>query len=181
MDIEARQKIQKELAPGERVHWAGRPQSKWPGAMPHLAQAAFMIPWTGFAIFWTLGATGITGFSLDPFSLIFPAVGGAFNLIGLVVFVRSALKVLGADKVTYAVTDQRALIVRDNGDVRSLSGAALGQIRRKGDDQTGSLYFGPAAAQRSSREVYTPPDGFHAIKGARQVEALIREHLTAPD
>lgn len=80
--------ISRELEPGEKLLWAGRPKQ---GVLLR-ASDTFMIPfsllWGGFAIFWEVSALGILGKSgatdtAGGTAIIFPIFGIPFVLIGL--------------------------------------------------------------------------------------------------
>ena len=95
------------LLSGERIAWRGQPGR----GLILTPRDAFLIPfsliWCGFAIFWTIGATGIgaPGF--------FTLWGSMFIGIGLYfVAGRFAVDAWVRSRTFYAVTDQRILIAR---------------------------------------------------------------------
>jgi hypothetical protein len=99
--------IRSNLLSGEQVLWSGEPGK----GIFFTGKDIFMIPfslvWCGFAIFWTIGATGAGApnfFTL--WGLMFVAIGLFF------VFGRFVLDMLLRKNTHYAVTDRRILISR---------------------------------------------------------------------
>lgn len=179
-DPRTMERIRPELDRGERVLWIGRPDPVALGWRRGGLVVLFLIPWTGFALFWTFMATG--GFRTDAGFGVFGLVwGGMFILVGAGMFVRTLLPIAGAWSTVYAVTDRRALIL-GTGKVSSYGPAELGSLVRTGGSRRGSLVFGTAqaAAQaRTGRALHAggPDTGFVGIENPREVERLIRERV----
>ena len=120
MPVEIQKQIQAELQPGERIRWSGQPVAG--AASFNLAWIPFLfaIPWTAFAIFWTLAAAGMlfghsnAGHEPLVLRLVFPLFGVPFILIGVWMLItpwRAKKKVQSmAEKTAYVITDRRAII-----------------------------------------------------------------------
>lgn len=124
------QLIQAELKPFERVRWAGQPTVDNLPLNIYTFVFVFGLFWTAFAIFWTLGSSGLisilgggeSGFfhisgsgKIEIVRLIFACFGIPFILIGLWMLSRpftakKELKKL-ASRTAYVVTDRRAIII----------------------------------------------------------------------
>lgn len=99
--------LERQLAPGERLLWRGRPlKLHGPrGGFPKLFAVVFL----GFACFWELGA--LQALSAGPLGLVFPLFGIPFILVGL----KMLFPGLGAARrlrgTVYGITDRRAIAV----------------------------------------------------------------------
>ena len=131
------QQIQSELMPFEQIRWVGQPTVINLPASISWGIFIFGIPWTAFAVFWTLGAGGfIPPFgkgNIDAPRLIFSLFGIPFILVGLWMLSRpftakNSLNKL-AMRTAYVITDKRAIIVDGGfcryGVVQALTGSAL--------------------------------------------------------
>lgn len=101
--------LRQELAPGERLLWHARaiPRTK----RGSLAIVLFAIPWTAFAIFWTVMAFTLPrmGGETGLMTWLFPAFGLPFIAVGLFMFAKPLLSRIAAGRTAYAVTDQRVI------------------------------------------------------------------------
>lgn len=141
--------------PGETVRWVARP---YPLRVlfNELGIYFFAIPWTAFSLFWEFMALQIflsapekTAKLSDSATLgmkiIFPLFGIPFVLIGFGMLLKPFLAYGHARKTIYAITNQRALILRggSSGELHSFSLTSLSgnfeQSRRS--DGSGSLFF----------------------------------------
>jgi hypothetical protein len=172
--------LARQLLPGERVLWTGRPS---PGLVLRPVDA-FLIPfsllWGGFALFWNIGVwtTGAPH--------IFKLWGLPFLVAGLYVtvgrfFVDTKLR----QRLTYAVTDRRVLIVKDRAsltttslDLRRLPALELAE-RPNG---FGTIRFGSSGGWSGGRNfgiwqpALDPTPQFIRIPNARAVYRLIQQH-----
>jgi hypothetical protein len=109
---EDHQRLQAELAPGESILWAGKPNPKvifhpsdW-GVIP------FSLLWAGFFIFWELGVSGYGPMagkgSPSPFLLLW---GIPFIIMGqYFIWGRFFYTAWKKARVLYAITNRRALV-----------------------------------------------------------------------
>lgn len=101
--------LRQELAPGERLLWHARaiPRAK----RGSLAIVLFAIPWTAFAVFWTVMAFTLPrmGGETGLLTWLFPAFGLPFIAVGLFMFAKPVLSRMAAGRTAYAVTDQRVI------------------------------------------------------------------------
>lgn len=127
------QALQRELSAGERVLWRGRrlPRVAWEGLFIWI----FAIPWTAFAVFWTVmasaGAQAVEG-DAGVFGYAFPLFGVPFIAVGLAMLAAPFLPLFGAGRTLFAVTDQRLLRIYRGSRLktRSVGGNTIGAIER---------------------------------------------------
>src|SRR3712207_4913094 len=108
-------RVRSELRDREHLVWAGqpRPSRVMRSAIPIVL---FGIPWTAFAIFWMVVASGMLfggfgGGGPGPFGAFFscfPLFGLPFVLVGLGMLSSPFWMYRRAKRTCYAVTDQRA-------------------------------------------------------------------------
>lgn len=171
--------FQGRLLPGERISWAGRPGQ----GLQFTARDIFLIPfslaWCGFAIFWTVMATGAGGPSF------FTLWGMMFVCIGLYFvagrFVTDAWIRRG---LRYAVTDRRILIARAApfGKFTALNLNQLPDIdlAERGNGR-GTIRFGRAPSTWNNRPsaawspALDPTPQFIAIEDSRRIFDLIQK------
>ncbi|OPY28920.1 MAG: hypothetical protein A4E28_01192 [Methanocella sp. PtaU1.Bin125] len=103
------------LSPGEKVLWSGQPSRK---LLVFRREDLFMLPfalfWTGFSLFWELGAlSAVSGpDGLNPVALCFPLFGVPFVAIGLyMLFGRFVVEFLARRRTWYALTDRRVVVL----------------------------------------------------------------------
>jgi hypothetical protein len=128
---EVRNQIAAELESGERIRWQGQPVVGASAAKGTWAMFIFAIPWTAFAVFWTLGASGLLfgggHANSGPLAIriIFPLFGLPFIAVGvwmLTMPARAKKKIARmAERTAYVITDRRAIIF----DAGFASGGAL--------------------------------------------------------
>lgn len=175
----ARSDLRSRLMAGEHLLWEGRPTS----GLLLTAQDSFLIPftfmWLAFAVFWTFSATsgGAPGF--------FTLWGSMFVAIGLFMAVgRFVLDAWLRDRTSYAVTDQRILIVRTGllSNFTSIDLGRLPEVRLIGEDKPrGTIRFGAAASVFDRRHMGSwapsldPIPQFLGIEAAPRVFNLILE------
>lgn len=139
--------IERELSPGERLLWKGRPR----GGVRLRGSDAFLIPfsllWGGFAIFWeTVALTKIP--KDNPAGWVAPIFGIPFVVVGLyIIFGRFFLDTKNRQTVEYAVTNRRAIIVSGlfTRKVRSINLNSTPEITvAEKADRSGTISFGAA-------------------------------------
>lgn len=188
-----RQRIERELGAGETLLWTGQPiprlmgRKLWPIVL-------FGIPWTAFAVFWTLGAGGMLWFGDGPkpnqgpfmfFSICFPMFGLPFIAVGVGMLTAPYWARRMAAHTCYALTDQRAIVFQGGWrsvEVMSYRPEQLGKLRRvENYDGTGDIVFEDAFTfhrdSRGSMRTSRTPRGFIAIPRVKEIEELIRKAL----
>jgi hypothetical protein len=140
-----------ELLPSESVEWTGRPN---PAVIFHkedLLLIPFSLLWGGFAIFWTLGATGMwegwTNRPNQPFQWFALVWGMAFVLAGqYLIWGRFFYNWWKKQRTYYVLTNRRALIVENGLRGRNSSSAYFENTatidKRVRSDGIGSISFG---------------------------------------
>jgi hypothetical protein len=166
------------LLAGERVRWSGRPGAGIVFTARDLFLVPFSLAWCGFAIFWTVTATGAKapGF--------FTLWGVMFVCIGLYfVFGRFLVDAWVRSGTRYALTDRRILILR-TGPFANFTALALSQTsgaqlsERPGG--RGTIRFGPGMSMWNNRSLSIwmpstdPTPQFLAIEDARRVFDMIQ-------
>lgn len=161
--------LQRELQPGERVVWVGRPTLSWARrrAIPGVVFASL---WYGFlALFAYLGSN--VG-SILAFTAL-------FGIVGLFVVLAFLADLMSPYRSFYAVTDRRALLVRGprRQDVRSLRPGEIGpRLVERAADGDVVLALELVPGESGWEEV---PVGFLGIADARAAHAhvvnLVRE------
>jgi hypothetical protein len=174
---------QRELLPGERLVWAGRPgpaalaRTRWPLAAGGLFFTLFSVFWLAMVL--QIPFSGGDG-PPPAFLLIFPLVGVVMLGIGLAMLASPLRQARKAKRMAYAVTDSRALIIAP-GHVQSFEPGDIQQLIRrdkgggKGDlvfrEEQGNLMlamytFGATANQKI---------GFYGVPAVRAAEDAIRK------
>ncbi len=186
LPTELTERLDAELAKGERVVWSGQPIA-WRFVWPSVFIVLFGIPWTAFAIFWIATASGIAGhvpgeapgvFSLFRF---FPLFGIPFVLVGLVMLSAPYWALRRARRTVYAITDRRALLIEGGllrgVSVRSIEPERLNDVTRtQFDDGSGSLILRRQyQGNVHNRGAQFLNIGFHCIPDVKHVEDLVRQ------
>jgi len=136
-----RQALERELQPGESLVWHG-----W--QLARIDPRSFLIyvfavPWTAFALMWTVlasGAIGVSGIGLV--GIAFPLFGLPFIAIGCLMLARPFVPLWERGRVLYVVTDRRVIKLASGRAlvVKSVTADRLGLAeRREQADGTGSL------------------------------------------
>lgn len=186
-------RVKSELAPGERLLWSGQPV---PGraALVTLPLVIFAVPFTGFACFWSMLATGLGGMAglsiRGPGGAGFGLIGALMGLFGLP-FLLIGLAMLTAPfwayrmarQTCYALTDRRAITWNANPfggvRVRSFTPQALARIaRNERADGSGDLIFEEYATRDRHGHRRVTAFGFMNIRDVHAVEDLLRKTLT---
>ena len=155
------------LTPGEEIVWQGRPSSGLRIEFRSPFEPLFFLFFTGFSIFWMVGASAAGGW-FWTFGLLFFFVG-SYNLIGAhfwKAYVRS--------RTHYTLTNKRAFIATDVLGHRNLSNYPISAHTTLSfkEGKLASIYFAEKTSgigdQRQTFKV-----GFEQIKDARDVYALM--------
>jgi hypothetical protein len=152
---------------GERVLWWGQPDPKKYAFRKSWGSFLFGIPFFGFAVFWTYMASA---------GGVFAAFGVPFLLVGLGMLLSPLWHFVRGTRVTYALTERRAVIDIAGFMPKRIS-VPLSQIQfvdlRAGADGSGDVYF-KESVSRNSNGTSISRDGFIAISDAEKAEQLLR-------
>ena len=182
--------IQRYLDPDERLLWQSSPRGGLVLRKKDIMLIPFSLVWTGFAIFWTIGASaaifapGEEG-SGNPFGAFFLVPGLLFICIGLfMTFGRFFVEAYLMARTTYALTSRRALI-RSGFMSRSIKGLPLGpdlpvsyQEGRNGWVKFGTVEGPFSNMRRGGTGVWfgdSHPFLFERIDDAERVYRMVRE------
>ena len=171
--------VDRELSSGETVEWVGQPI---PARLARSAIPAvlFGIPWTAFAIFWTVMASGITTRKgSGGWSWLFALWGVPFILIGLGMLSSPYWALRRAKRMAYVLTDRRAIVLslgrRSSASVRSFEPAALTDLqRRERADGSGDLIFTNEISTGNRGRSVSTAVGFVGIPNVKEVEDRVR-------
>jgi hypothetical protein len=172
--------LARELAPGERVAWRGRP-SPIGRALSAWGTFLFGIPFFAFSVFWTYAATN--GFNeprradIVAFSKLAWLWGGAFVLVGASLLLSPAWEWWAARRTLYAITDRRAILIEAplwRTTTQSFAGERLGSVvRRESRSGRGDLIFEREATKGAKGSTVYRDVGFFGIDGVHEVQGLL--------
>lgn len=170
--------VERELEIGEGIVWSGMPRRTFftPAAT---GTFLFGIPWTAFAVFWTLTAGLGTMFS-DGFSIFsfFPLFGVPFILIGIGMLSAPLAAYIRSGKTVYVITDKRAISFEGGRStvIKSFTPDRLGDIfRRERSNGYGDVIIHVAHSTDSDGDRQSEEVGFFRIRDPRKVERLLKE------
>jgi hypothetical protein len=148
------------LQPGERIQWTGLPARGVIFTPQDIFVIPFSILWLGFVVFWEVTVVTQGG---DPSGLVF---GGVMFVFGFTIMVgRFFIDAWVRTRTAYAITGQRALVLRSVFGEKLLSAPLGGELRvRQGRGGRGTLEFGSGsrfarffgAMQRQSWSIWVP-------------------------
>ncbi|QQS41620.1 MAG: hypothetical protein IPM63_01365 [Acidobacteriota bacterium] len=170
--------IDRELEIGERIVWTGMPRRTFftPAAT---GSFLFGIPWTAFAVFWTLMAGAGTWFT-SGFSMfsIFPLFGIPFILIGIGMLSAPLGAYIKSGRTAYVITDKRAISFEGGSStvIRSFTPEKLGDVfRRERSGGYGDVIIDLSHTRDSDGDKQTEEVGFFRVRDPHQVERLLKE------
>jgi hypothetical protein len=171
--------VDRELDSGEHVEWVGQPI---PARLARTALPAvlFGIPWTAFAIFWTVMAGwGIWRKGNSGWFWLFPLWGVPFILVGFGMLSSPYWALRRAKRTAYVLTDRRALVLsvgwRSKVSLRSFEPSALTDLQRtERADGTGDLVFATDFSEGRRGRSYATAVGFVAVRNVKEVEDRVR-------
>jgi hypothetical protein len=134
------EQLQPALQPGERVLWSGRPDPSVIFGPTDALLVPFYLLWTSFAVFATVSfvSSGVAdGNEFVP--ILFDFVGFYF-LVG-----RFIVKAVGKRRTAYAITGQRAIVVRGRGVIESPIAGIPRTTKRARDGRHMTVTFGTPA------------------------------------
>lgn len=166
-----KERVNRALEPGEHVEWLGKPIPRY---FTRLARSVYVfgIPWTAFAIFWTIGYVRQEGHG----SAVLP--GLPFLLIGLGLLSTPIWCYRKALKTAYVITNKRALIIYEgwSSSTQSYYSDNLQDIYRKEQkDGTGDVIITCQALRDSWIARYSEPLGFLHIKNPKEIEKKLKK------
>lgn len=170
--------VDRELEIGERVVWSGMPRRTFftPAAT---GTFLFGIPWTAFAVFWTLtagiGTLFSGGFSIFSF---FPLFGVPFILIGIGMLSAPSGAYVKSGRTVYVITDKRAISFEGGRStvVRSFTPERLGEVfRRERPNGYGDVIIDLAHSRDSDGDKQTEEVGFFRVRDPKEVERLLKD------
>jgi hypothetical protein len=183
---EAESVARQEVGPNETVLWAGKPDPKrmalrsWP-------LTCFAIPWTAFAIFWVVAASGMIFGGSSPSNApgifaLFPLFGLPFVLIGFGMLLAPLWANLRAKKTVYAATERRLLIITEGRtrNVQSFDASDIKDVeRRERPDGSGDIVFARRTSYSRDSDGHgrqsTTEIGFFGVPNVRDVERWVRQ------
>jgi hypothetical protein len=175
--------LRRELMPGERLLWSGRPD-------PSRLRAAFAIwffavPWTAFALFWEAMAllpwmaSSHTPLGIQwSFGIIFPLFGLPFIGVGLTMLWMPFKARRKAAHTIYGLTDQRLLRVSAGRQRESASVliSQMGPIDVTADaDGYGTLRVQTGTSRDSDGDRVTERFEVFGVPGVNRLEGLLLE------
>lgn len=142
-DTMLRPAAQRQLQPGERLVWTGRPRA---GALAasRIFVSLFGVVFLAFSLFWITSAMRSANMSGPAPMNLFPLFGIPFALVGVGLVLWAPFAAIQARYITYAITDRRALVINEFPwmRVRSYGAGDLGVIERtERADGSGSVTF----------------------------------------
>ena len=161
-------KIELELAPGERILWAGQPKPGVRFTSADFFLIPFSIAWLGFSIFWMVMAIRIPDpVNAPALNVIFPLFGIPFILVGLYLTVgRFWFDARKRSRTYYSITNRRilALLPSRKSELRSLDLKNLDEFTvTEARDGSGMILFTPWNIRK-----------FEQIPKVREVETILR-------
>lgn len=169
--------LQSELRSGESLVWSGAPD---PARLSRKAVPLFIfgIFWTGFALFWIAGASGMFSHGHSGGFRFFALFGLPFVLVGCGLLASPFVLRSVALNTVYAVTNQRALIISKipfkGVQIRSFLPSALGSIEKVLlDNGRGDIIFERMLSVGNTRHPNLTVVGFMGIAEVQKVEELL--------
>ncbi|WP_421837796.1 hypothetical protein [Novosphingobium sp.] len=175
--------LRRELMPGERLLWSGRPDPSRLRAV--FAIWFFAVPWTAFALFWEAMAllpwmaSTHTPLGIQwSFGIIFPLFGLPFIGIGLTMLWMPFKARRKAAQTIYGLTDQRLLRVSAGTKRESASVliSQMGPIDVTADaDGYGTLRIQTGTSRDSDGDRVTERFEVFGVPGVNRLEGLLLE------
>ena len=179
--------LRRELMPGERLLWSGRPDSTRLRAV--FAIWLFAVPWTAFALFWEAMAflpwmaSSHTPLGIQwSFGIVFPLFGLPFIGVGLKMLSIPFTARRKAAQTIYGLTDQRMLRVTAGSKRESASVliSQMGPIDVTADaDGFGTLRIQTGTRLDSDGDKVTERFEVAAVPGVNRLEGLLLEQKAA--
>ena len=158
------------LDQGENILWQGRPLPRLRLEFQTPFEPLFFTFFTGFSVFWMVGASRAGGL-FWTFGLLFFVVG-SYSLIGQHYWKRYLRA-----HTFYTLTDRRALIATDVWGRRTLKSYPIAKstMVELADGAPGSVFFATETQTDSDGDRTHSRIGFELVEDCRSVYALIRQ------
>ncbi len=166
--------LQKELEAGERIRWTAQPI---PGRAPVASVSAvvFAIPWTAFAVFWTISAA--------QSSLLFALWGIPFIGVGISMLASPFVAYRNARHTVFVVTDRRVVTIEAKmraTSVRSFAPEYIKHLeRRERPDGSGDLVLAKRMENDSDGNPREIEETLVALPNVREAEHCVRALIAA--
>lgn len=178
LPTELRDAAQGELQEGERILWTGQPDA-------HRAMfqsgclTLFGIPWTAFAVFWTvMAAGGVQSIGKgSPWAWLFPLWGLPFIAIGIGMLLAPLWAWRHARNTAYVVTNKRILFITLGKFTKTQAFLPSSDDLERSEraDGTGDLTFLKQYGRDSDGDRTTNKMQFVGVPEVRRVETLLVE------
>ncbi|MCU0568461.1 MAG: hypothetical protein MUF49_17925 [Oculatellaceae cyanobacterium Prado106] len=176
-----RERIDRELDPGENIRWIERPaRNLLELVIAVVAVWIFAVPWTGFAIFWIWGAWGFRWPDWRqgiPMQFIFGLFGVPFVLIGVAMLVGPFWAWYERGNAVYLITNKRAIAFEGMGktQIRSFFPHEIQNLhRREYRSGMGDVMLGVRSWKDSEGDERKEDIGFKGVRNAKEVERMLR-------
>jgi hypothetical protein len=161
-----------DLEPGERILWQGKPDVD-----AYCRRRALPVPplWIGLAVIAAGGALAAIAIATDDFSGALGTLALTLMLIGaLLVYIRGRYR-RDAKRVSYALTDRRAIIDTPGFVLPNRASVAYADMPEVviRDDAVGDVLFRVSTSE-SEGGIQTWRDGFFAIENPRKVAGILQ-------
>ncbi len=170
--------VEKELETGEKIVWIGMPVPKF--FIPKATGTfIFGIPWTAFAIFWTVTASwGVFQSGNANIFWLFPLFGIPFIVVGIGMLLSPVFAYKKALKTVYVITDKRAITFDYiwSREIRSYPPNKLQEIYRKeNSDGTGDVIISCRNWKDSDGDRQSEELGFIHIEAPKNAEQMLKK------
>ncbi len=183
IDPELRDIITPELAEGEALLWAGRPQKR-PSNLLATGFFLFALAWLSGILTWIYHAlTHETAYFLKfPQNIFSLFIIGVFLLIGGQILKHAFIAMKRPARQIYGLTQNRGIILENlgKGDVRSLGKSELGSFLRKGNIEIGTLEFHSPELKSNKINLHMydmTGIAFHNVANPKAVENIIFNNI----
>lgn len=173
------ERVLAEVEPREAILWVGRP-SRGRYFLSGLPAFVFGIPWTAFALFWVVMASGAR--AIGPVGWFFPLFGLPFVAVGVAMLATPFWARARAGQVAYVVTNRRVIFLEPSfpsgQKVVSLLPGEFGPLERvERADGSGDLTFTVPLAAQAQTNATGVARRFLGVPQVREVESLVRRTL----
>ena len=180
ISTDLREKIDRELAPGEIIRWIDQPIVRF---FTPSTRATFLfgISWTAFTLFSMWAASGFGSLFMNgftPIMLVLPLLGGPFLLIGFSMLSYPFKTKKDALKTAYIITDRRAISFEGHSPmtIRSyLPNQLQNMYREENENGSGNVVITIHYVKDSGYSERTESIGFMNIRDTKGAEKFLKE------